>query len=137
MAGYWKNPKETELVLTKEGWLKTGDIMRMDEEGFLYYLDRKKEMINVSGFNVYPSEVESVIARHVGVAEVAITGAKNRLGEEVVKAWIIKKDRQLTKQSILKHCYHELTHYKVPKKIEFTKSLPKSAVGKILRYQLK
>ncbi len=131
MKGYWNKEDETKEVL-QDGWLRTGDIAVIDEKGFVRIVDRKKDMILVSGFNVYPNEVEDVIAMMNGVAEVAVIGVPF-LGGEKVKAFIVKKDPNLKVEDILQHCRQELTAYKVPKEIEFRTELPKSNVGKILR----
>jgi long-chain acyl-CoA synthetase len=137
MLGYWQQVKETELVFDKEGWLRTGDIVRIDEQGYLYLVDRKKDIILVSGFNVYPNEVEEVIADHPGVAEVAVVGVSNTHSGEVVKAFIVKKDPRLTEADIISYCKTSLTGYKLPKYIEFRNELPKSNVGKVLRQKLR
>lgn len=137
MAGYWNRPDETALVFTKDGFLKTGDITRMDEEGFIYLVDRKKDMIVVSGFNVYPNEVEQVIGIHPGVLEVGVVGVMDEESGERVKACIVKKDPELTAEQIIAHCREHLTAYKVPKIIAFFDELPKTNVGKILRRALK
>jgi long-chain acyl-CoA synthetase len=137
MAGYWNRPDETALVFTKDGFLKTGDIARMDEEGFIYLVDRKKDMIVVSGFNVYPNEVEQVIGLHPGVLEVGVVGVADEESGERVKACIVKKDPELTSEQVIAHCREHLTAYKVPKIIEFCDDLPKTNVGKILRRALK
>jgi long-chain acyl-CoA synthetase len=137
MKGYWKRPKETEAVLTAEGWLHTGDIARMDEAGFIYIVDRKKDMILVSGFNVYPNEIEDVVIGHPKVAEVAAVGAPDEHSGEVVKLFVVKKDPSLTEDELKQFCHDELTGYKRPKLIEFRDELPKSNVGKILRRALR
>lgn len=137
MAGYWNRPDETALVFTKDGFLKTGDIARMDEEGFIYLVDRKKDMIVVSGFNVYPNEVEQVIGLHPGVLEVGVVGVADEESGERVKACIVKKDPGLTAEQVIAHCREHLTAYKVPKIVEFCDDLPKTNVGKILRRALK
>ncbi|KTD62749.1 AMP-binding protein [Legionella shakespearei] len=137
MAGYWNRPDETALVFTKDGFLKTGDIARMDEEGFIYLVDRKKDMIVVSGFNVYPNEVEQVIGLHPGVLEVGVVGVADEESGERVKACIVKKDPALTAEQVIAHCREHLTAYKVPKIVEFCDDLPKTNVGKILRRALK
>ena len=137
MAGYWNRPDETALVFTNDGFLKTGDIARMDEEGFIYLVDRKKDMIVVSGFNVYPNEVEQVIGMHPGVLEVGVVGVMDDESGERVKACIVKKDPDLTVEQIIAHCREHLTAYKVPKIVEFFDELPKTNVGKILRRSLK
>lgn len=137
MPGYWNRPDETRLVFTHDGFLKTGDIARMDEEGYIYLVDRKKDMIVVSGFNVYPNEVEQVIGMHPGVLEVGIVGTMDQESGERVKACIVKKDPNLTKEDIIAHCREHLAAYKVPKIVEFFDELPKTNVGKILRRALK
>ncbi len=135
MAGYWQRPDETALVL-QDGWLRTGDIATLDEEGFIRIVDRKKDMIIISGFNVYPNEVEDVIAMHEGVKEVAVVGVPCRAGE-MVKAYVVLKDKALTVEALLEHCHRYLTGYKVPKEIEFRSDLPKTNVGKVLRRALR
>ncbi len=137
MAGYWNRPDETKLVFTEDGFLKTGDIAKMDEEGYIYLVDRKKDMIVVSGFNVYPNEVEQVIGMHPGVLEVGIVGITDAESGERVKACIVKKDPNLTSEEIITHCREHLAAYKVPKIVEFFNELPKTNVGKILRRALK
>jgi long-chain acyl-CoA synthetase len=137
MKGYWNRPDETAKVLDAGGWLRTGDIARMDERGFLYIVDRKKDMILVSGFNVYPNEIEDVVARHPGVLEVAAIGVPDEHSGEVVKLFVVKKDPALTVEALKQYCHDELTGYKRPKYIEFRDSLPKSNVGKILRRELR
>ncbi|GIX33471.1 MAG: long-chain-fatty-acid--CoA ligase [Lysobacterales bacterium] len=136
MKGYWKRPDETAKVL-KDGWLHTGDMGKMDERGFFYIVDRKKDMILVSGFNVYPNEIEDVIAEHPGVLEVAAVGVPDEKSGEAVKVVIVKKDPNLTAEDIRAHCEKHLTGYKRPKYIEFRSELPKSNVGKILRRELR
>lgn len=137
MTGYWNRPDETKLVFTEDGFLKTGDIGRMDEEGYIYLVDRKKDMIVVSGFNVYPNEVEQVIGLHPGVLEVGVVGVSDQESGERVKACIVKKDLDLTSEEVIAHCREHLAAYKVPKIIEFFNELPKTNVGKILRRALK
>jgi long-chain acyl-CoA synthetase len=137
MKTYWNKPEETALVFTKDGFLKTGDIAKMDEEGFIYLVDRKKDMIIVSGFNVYPNEVEQIIGLCPGVLEVGVVGVKDNAGGEQVKACIVKKDPSLTAEQIIAHCREHLTAYKVPKIIQFYDTLPKTNVGKILRRALR
>jgi long-chain acyl-CoA synthetase len=137
MRGYWQKPEETALVIDKDGWLRTGDIAQMDERGFLYLLDRKKDMIIVSGFNVYPNEVEEIIASHPGVREVAVIGVPSEKTGEMVKAFVVKKDPKLTAEDLINYCRGQLTAYKVPKQIEFRDHLPKSNVGKVLRRALR
>lgn len=137
MQAYWQNPTETEKVFTKEGWLLTGDIASVDEKGFVRILERKKDMILVSGFNVYPNEIEDVIARLAGVHEVAVIGVMDENSGEAVKAFIVRDNPQLTAAQVIKFCHEHLTAYKVPKQIEFRDELPKSNVGKILRRALR
>jgi long-chain acyl-CoA synthetase len=137
MVGYWQKPEETALVLTKDGFLKTGDIGFMDPMGFVKIVDRKKDMILVSGFNVYPNEVEDVIASHPGVLEVAAIGVPDERSGESVKVFVVKKIPSLTEKELKEFCEKELTGYKVPKQFEFRDSLPKTNVGKILRRELR
>ena len=138
MKGYWNRPEETAKVIDAEGWLATGDVGVMDEKGFFKIVDRKKDMILVSGFNVYPNEIEDVIAMHDEVKEVAVIGVPDAKSGEAVKAIIVPRDANLTKEAILEHCRANLTGYKMPRNIEFrTTELPKSPVGKILRRELR
>ena len=137
MREYWNKPEETAKVFSADGWLKTGDIAKIDEEGFVYVVDRKKDMVIVSGFNVYPNEIEQIIAQHPGVLEVGVVGVPSEESGEKVKAFIVKKDPRLTKASIIAHCRQYLTSYKIPKAIEFVDELPKTNVGKILRRKLR
>lgn len=137
MKGYWLRPDETEKVLDKEGWLKTGDIGSFDEKNFIKIIDRKKDMILVSGFNVYPNEVEEALSSHPGILEVAAIGEPNEASGEVVKVVIVKKDPNLTTEDVIQHAKTRLTNYKVPKIVEFRTELPKTNIGKILRRALK
>ncbi|MEE9354051.1 MAG: AMP-binding protein [Methylococcaceae bacterium] len=137
MQGYWRHPEETAKQLTPDGWLKTGDIGRFDDKGLLYLVDRKKDMIIVSGFNVYPNEVEEVVSSHPDVLECGAIGVTDEKAGEAVKVFIVKKQPDLSEKSILDYCRLNLTGYKIPKYIEFKQSLPKSTVGKILRKDLK
>lgn len=136
MTGYWQNPDETRIVMDGE-WFKTGDIGFFDSEGFIKIVDRKKEMINVSGMKVFPNEVEGVIAQLEGVLEVGVIGVPHKTSGEVVKAFVVKAQESLTEEEILKHCRDHLVAYKMPKFIEFREELPKSNVGKILRKDLR
>ena len=136
MKGYWKRPDETNEVMDGD-WLKTGDIAVIDEDGFIQIVDRKKEMVLVSGFNVFPNEVEHVISSHPKVLEVGVIGVPDKKTTEAVKAVIVKKDDSLTPEEIKLHCKEQLTNYKCPKHISFTDELPKSNVGKILRRIIK
>jgi long-chain acyl-CoA synthetase len=137
MRGYWNRPDETAKVLSDDGWLRTGDMGTMDEKGYVRIVDRKKDMINVSGFNVYPNEIEAVVAEHPGVLEVAAVGMADEHSGEVVKVIVVKKDPELTERDIIEHCRKSLTGYKVPKVVEFRQELPKTNVGKILRRALR
>src|SRR5947207_8072340 len=137
MAGYWQRPAETAEVLGKDGFLHTGDIGVMDEKGFIRVVDRKKDMIVVSGFKVFPNEIEQVVAMLPGVLECAVIGVPDEHSGEVPKVFVVKKDPQLTEQDVLEHCRKELTGYKRPKYVEFRAELPKTNVGKILRRALR
>ncbi len=136
MDAYWNKPEETELAF-QDGWLKTGDIGYIDDDGFIYIVDRKKDLINVSGFNVYPNEIEEVAVTHPKVLEVGVKGYQDDEGFEHVEMYIVKKDDSLTEQEIKDHCKLSLTKYKIPKRIHFRDELPKTNVGKILRKDLK
>lgn len=137
MKGYWNRPEETAQVIDPDGWLHTGDMARMDEQGFFYVVDRKKDMILVSGFNVYPNEVEDVIAMMPGVLEVAAVGVPDEKSGEAVKVVIVKKDPALTAEEVKAHARANLTGYKHPRFVEFRTELPKTNVGKILRRELR
>jgi len=137
MAGYWQRPDETAKSMTADGYFKTGDVGIMDERGYVRIVDRKKDMIIVSGFNVYPNEVEDVVASCPGVLECACIGVPDANSGEAVKVFVVRKDPNLTVEQIREHCKHELTAYKKPKYIEFRDELPKTNVGKILRRQLR
>jgi long-chain acyl-CoA synthetase len=137
MSGYWNRPEETANVMTADGYFRTGDIGVMDERGYTRIVDRKKDMILVSGFNVYPNEIEEVIASHAGVLECAVIGVPDAKSGEAVKAFVVKKDPALTAEDVIKYCGTQLTAYKVPKQIEFRTNLPKTNVGKILRRELR
>ncbi|MEO0047174.1 MAG: hypothetical protein RLZZ410_133 [Pseudomonadota bacterium] len=137
MASYWNRPEETVATMTSDGFLKTGDIGYMNEQGYVKIIDRKKDMILVSGFNVYPSEVEEVVAALPGVLECGVVGVSDENAGEVVKVFIVKKNDQLTEEEVHQHCKQQLTNYKRPKYIEFRSELPKNSVGKILRRELR
>jgi long-chain acyl-CoA synthetase len=137
MKGYYNRPDETANVFMADGFLKTGDVAVMDDKGFFRIVDRKKDMILVSGFNVYPNEVEDVVAMHPGVLEVAAIGVPDEKSGEAVKIFVVKKDPNLTPEAIIAHCRDNLTGYKVPHHVEFRTELPKTNVGKILRRALK
>lgn len=137
MKGYWRRPDDTKKTIDAEGWLKTGDIAKYDDDGFFYIVDRKKDMILVSGFNVFPNEIEDVVVLHPLVLECAAIGVPNDASGEKVKIFVVRKDDSLTEDELHKHCRMHLTAYKVPKLIEFRDELPKSNVGKILRRELR
>jgi len=137
MLGYWQRPEETAKVMTTDGALRTGDLGRMDARGYFYVTDRKKDMILVSGFNVYPNEVEDVVMQHPGVREAAAIGVPDEKSGEAVKLFVVRKDPKLDEHALIEHCRKSLTGYKVPKQIEFRDSLPKTNVGKILRRALR
>src|SRR5476649_53267 len=138
MAGYWNRPDETAKVMTSDGFFKSGDVGIMDERGYVKIVDRKKDMILVSGFNVYPNEIEDVVAMHPGVGEVAAVGVEDGVTGERVKIIVVRKDPNLTQEQILAHCREYLTGYKVPRYVEFrTSELPKTTVGKVLRRALR
>ena len=136
MAGYWKRPDETAKVM-RDGWLLTGDVGVMDPDGYIRIVDRKKDMIVVSGFNVYPNEVEEALAAHPGVLEAAVIGEPDPATGEAVRAVVVLRDGSLTEDDLRRHCRARLTAYKVPKRVEFREELPKSTVGKILRKDLR
>jgi long-chain acyl-CoA synthetase len=137
MAGYWKRDDETANVMTKDGFFKSGDIGIMDAKGFTKIVDRKKDMILVSGFNVYPNEIEGVVAMHPGVLECAVVGVPDKNSGEAVKLFVVKKQESLTERDLMEYCATQLTAYKKPKSIEFRADLPKTNVGKILRRELR
>ena len=136
MKGYWQLPAETAKVL-QDGWLKTGDVGYMDAKGYVTITDRKKDMILVSGFNVYPNEIEAVVAAHPGVLECAAIGVPDERSGEAVKIVIVKKDPALSREAVIEHCRRELTGYKIPRYVEFRDSLPKTPIGKVLRRELR
>ena len=137
MQGYWNRPEETAEVLSEDGWLRTGDVATVDEGGHLRIVDRKKDMIIVSGFNVYPNEIEDVAALHPGVLEAGVVGVPDERSGEAPKIVVVKKDPGLTAEALLEHCRKHLTGYKVPRHVEFRDDLPKTNVGKILRRELR
>lgn len=137
MKGYWNRPEETRQAISSDGWFRTGDMGRMDAGGYFYIVDRKKDMINVSGFNVYPNEIEDVLAMHPGIMEAGVVGVPDDSSGEAVKAVVVKKDGTLTEEQVIAHCRESLTGYKVPHIVEFRDELPKSNVGKILRKELR
>jgi long-chain acyl-CoA synthetase len=137
MKGYWNQPDETAKTLTAEGWLKTGDMGYMDHSGYVFVTDRKKDMILVSGFNVYPNEIEGVLATHPGVLESAAVGIHDDKSGEAVKVVIVRKDPNLTAEQVIAHCRQHLAPYKVPKVVEFRSELKKTPIGKVLRRELR
>lgn len=137
MQGYWNRPEETAQVMTNDGFFRTGDLGFMNEDGFVKIVDRKKDMILVSGFNVYPNEVEEVVCEHEKILECAAVGIPHEKSGEVVKIFVVRKDPSLTKEEVLEYCKANLTGYKVPKEVEFKSELPKTNVGKILRRSLR
>ncbi len=137
MSGYWQRADETSLVFWPDGFLRTGDVAKLDKKGFVYLVDRKKDMILISGFNVYPNEVEQIIGLMPGVLEVGVVGVEDKAGGEAVKACIVKRDPSLTEEQVIAHCRKHLTAYKVPKVLAFYNELPKTNVGKVLRRKLK
>ena len=137
MEGYWQRPEETAQVMTADGFFRSGDIGFMDERGYVSIVDRKKDMVLVSGFNVYPNEVEGVVAMHPGVLECAVVGVPDSGSGEAVKLFVVRRDPDLTAESLMAFCHEQLTGYKRPKHIEFRNELPKTNVGKILRRELR
>lgn len=137
MPGYWRQEEETKKVLSADGWLNTGDVATINEDGFVSIVDRKKDLIMVSGFKIYPNEVENVIASMPGVKEVAVVAAKDEVAGEMVKAFIVSSDPKMDQEAVRAYCKQHLTGYKIPKVVEFRDNLPKSNVGKVLRRELK
>lgn len=137
MKEYWNKPEETAKVFTSDGFLRTGDIATIDEDGFVRIVDRKKDMVNVSGFKVYPNEVEEIVSLHPGVQEVGAVGVPDAISGEVVKIVVVKRDPSLTVEDLITHCRKYLTGYKIPRFVEFRKDLPKTNLGKILRRALR
>ncbi len=137
MAGYWNRPDETAKVMTADGFFKSGDVGVMDERGYVKIVDRKKDMILVSGFNVYPNEIEQVVNMHPGVLECAAIGVTDDKSGEAVKLFVVKKDPTLAEEDLADYCKDNFTAYKRPKYIEFRDDLPKTNVGKILRRELR
>ena len=138
MRGYWNNEKDSKNALTKDGWFKTGDIGKMRKDGYFQIVDRKKDMIIVSGFNVYPSDVEEVAMQHQKILEACCIGVSGKNGQELVKLFVsVVEGETITEDEILEHCRNNLTAYKVPKLLEIVDEIPKSNVGKILRRELR
>jgi long-chain acyl-CoA synthetase len=136
MLGYWQRPEESNAAL-KDGWLRTGDIATMDSDGYFTIVDRKKDMILVSGFNVYPNEVEETIAALPGILEVGVVGIPDERTGERVLAYLVAKNPSLTKEEVVAHCRKSLAAYKIPNEVHFVSELPKSPIGKILRRELR
>ena len=136
MAGYWKQPEQTAETIM-DGWLHTGDIVSVDEDGYISIIDRLKDMIIVSGFNVYPNELEQVLTSHASVAQCAAIGIPDDKAGEVVKMFVVKADKSLTQEQVLEFCRQNMAAYKVPKHVEFRETLPTTNVGKVLRKDLK
>jgi len=137
MREYWNRPEETAEAISEDGWFKTGDMGYMDEKGYCRIVDRKKDMILVSGFNVYPNEIEDVVAGHPGVLEAAAVGMPDEKSGEAVKLVVVRKDPTLTERQVIDYCRAALTGYKVPRVVTFRDELPKTNVGKILRRALR
>jgi long-chain acyl-CoA synthetase len=137
MLGYWDRPEATKEAITEDGWFKSGDYIELDAEGFVKIVDRKKDMILVSGFNVFPNEIEDWVNSHPGVLESAAIGIANEKSGEVVKLFVVKRDQNLDSQEVVEHCKKGLTSYKLPKEIVFVADLPKSNIGKIIRRELR
>jgi long-chain acyl-CoA synthetase len=136
-TGYWQQAEETRSAFFDDNWFRTGDIGRLDEQGYYFLLDRRKDMILVSGFNVFPNEVEDVVSMHPGVLEAAALGIPDETTGEAVRLVVVRKDPALSEDDVRRHCRQHLTGYKQPRQIEFRDSLPKTAVGKILRRELR
>jgi long-chain acyl-CoA synthetase len=137
MKGYWRRDDETAKVIDREGWLRTGDVAEITAEGYVKIVDRKKDMIIVSGFKVYPNEVEDVLAGHPKILEAGVVGVDDPKSGQVVKAFIVRKDPSLSPDEVIRYAHEHLTSYKVPKQVEFIASLPKTNVGKVLRRELR
>jgi long-chain acyl-CoA synthetase len=137
MQGYWQRPEATAEVITADGWFATGDVAVIQPDGYLRVVDRKKDMIVVSGFNVYPNELEDVLSKHPGVLECAAVGVNDEVSGEVVKMFVVARDKSLTEDVVKNYCREHLTAYKVPRLVEFRDELPKTNVGKILRRELR
>ena len=137
MEGYWQRPEETAKVMIDGGWLRTGDVGRMDDRGFVFIEDRKKDMILVSGFNVYPNEIENVVVEMDGILEAAAIGMADERSGEVVKIYAVRKSPDVTEEDVMEYCRENLTNYKRPREVEFRDELPKTNVGKILRRALR
>jgi len=137
MRGYWNKPEATKESISEDGWFRTGDVAVIQEDGYVRIVDRIKDMILVSGFNVYPNELEDVLVAHADVIECAAVGVKDEKSGEAVKMFVVSKNPQLTREEVISYCRERMTAYKVPKYVEFRQELPKSNVGKILRKELR
>ena len=137
MQGYWNQPEESARVFTADGWLRTGDVGVMEEDGFVRFVERSKDIVVVSGFKVYPAEIEEVVMLHPGVREAAAVGVPDERSGEALRLFVVRKDPALGAEALLAHCRENLTAYKLPKHIEFRETLPKSPVGKVLRRALR
>ena len=137
MVGYWNRPEETERAFTRDGFFRSGDVGVVDERGYVRIVDRKKDMILVSGFNVFPNEIEEVVAQHPGVLECAAIGVPDAHSGEAIKVFVVRRDAALTERDVLEWCTKQLTGYKKPRHVEFRDELPKTNVGKILRRELR
>jgi long-chain acyl-CoA synthetase len=137
MKGYWQRPEATAETITEDGWLKTGDVALIQEDGYMKIVDRKKDMIIVSGFNVYPNEIEDVVSSHPDIVECAAVGIPDAVSGEKVKIFAVSSNSALTEKEVTSFCRERLTAYKVPKLVEFREDLPKTNVGKILRRELR
>ena len=137
MKGYWQRPDETAKVMMEDGFLRTGDMAMMDQRGFIYLAGRKKDMIVASGFKIWPSEIEDVVAMHPGVLEVGAVGVPDPRSGEAVKIVVVRKDPELAGEALIAHCRKYLTGYKVPRHVEFRTKLPRSDIGRVLRRALR
>ncbi len=137
MKGYWQQPEETAKVLSADGWLKTGDIAEIEDDGYIRLVDRKKDMINVSGFNVYPNELEEVLCDHPDIEECVVVGVPDQECGELIKLFVVSRNENLSIKDIRDYARQRLTSYKVPRQVEFRTELPKSTVGKVLRRALR
>jgi long-chain acyl-CoA synthetase len=137
MKGYWHRPDETAKVMTPDGFLRTGDMAKIDDRGFIRLTDRKKDMIVASGFKIWPNEIEEVVALHPGVLDVGAVGVPDPRSGEAVKIVVVRKDPEVTAEMLIEHCRKYLTGYKIPRYVEFRQSLPRSNIGKVLRRSLR
>jgi long-chain acyl-CoA synthetase len=137
MRGYWNRPEETAQVVTPDGWLRTGDIGRMGTDGYVQFVDRKKDIIVVSGMKAFPQEIDDAVRVHPGIEDAAVVGVPDERSGEAVMLFVVRRDPTLTEQAVRLHCEQNLAPYKRPRRIEFRKELPRTAIGKVLRRQLK